>query len=363
MKSGDFVGAKLELARTFRGLTQGKLADEVSASNAAISFYENGKLADPSHDLVDAWGEVLGIERDFFFEPVHDPFRDEECHFRHRQSAPEGLKKQARAFGTLVGMVVDYLKSKLELPAYSVPAVSPSSKGIDVERAAHDCRAAWGLGFDTPITNMGRVLENAGVPVVKTLTLTSKLDAFSRQGKTPIVLVNTNQPPSRTIFDLAHELGHLVCHQGILTGSMETEREADAFGSAFLLPEKAFAREFRSAPFSWEHMFQLKARWRVSLAAILYRAYSLSLIDALTYRRSFKYLSARGWRKTEPNEPLEPQPELLYDSIATLHHELGEAPSHMCKRLHFKHETFEQLTGIEPTKKKTPDVVRFERVN
>jgi len=46
---------------------------------------------------------------------------------------------------------------------------------------------------------------------------------------------------------MAHELGHLVCHTQRVTGSMETEREADAFASAFLVPARTFSREFKSA--------------------------------------------------------------------------------------------------------------------
>jgi Zn-dependent peptidase ImmA (M78 family) len=222
----------------------------------------------------------------------------------------------------------------------------------------------WKLGVDTPITHMGRVLENAGIPIVKTLASTEKVDAFSRRGRTSIVVLNTfKNAPSRWIFDMAHELGHFVCHSKTATGSVETEHEADAFASAFLLPAKAFSREFRAATFSWEHMFELKARWQVSLAAIVYRAYSLSLIDALTYRRAWKYLSARQWRKSEPHEPSVQEPELLRESLTTLHQELGEHPMQLCQKLHFKPSTFQDVTGIElPKSKRTKDILAFQRL-
>ncbi len=76
---GVFYGERLELARNFKGMTQGALAEEVSTSNVSISYYETGKQCDPSPDLVEAWGEVLGFEPEFFFEPIRDPFRDDEC--------------------------------------------------------------------------------------------------------------------------------------------------------------------------------------------------------------------------------------------------------------------------------------------
>ncbi len=363
MTSNRFFGERLELARTFRGLSQSALGNEVSASNALISYYENGKQTNPPADLVEAWGEALGFEPDFFFEPIQDLFRDEECSFRHRRTAPEYLKRRARAFGTLVGEVVGYLKAKLELPAFDVPTVKETS-AKSIEDVARHCRSHWGLGLDTPITHMGRVVENAGIPIVKTLASTEKVDAFSRRGHTPVVILNTfKESPSRWIFDMAHELGHFVCHTMTLTGSVETEREADAFASAFLLPARAFSREFKSAPFSWEHMFQLKARWQVSLAAIVYRAYSLELIDAQTYRRAFKYLSARQWRKREPQEPEAQKPELLRESLAALHQELGEDPQYLSARLYFRPETFEEITGIQIPKRKPQgkEVLTFQK--
>ena len=137
-------------------------------------------------------------------------FKDEECSFRHRRTAPEHLKRRARAFGTLIGVVIDYLETKLELPAYNVPSGVYDGTRDGIEGAAQTCRLHWGLGLDTPITHIGRVLENAGIPIVKTLASTATIDAFSRRGRTPIVIVNTfKESPSHWIFDMAHELGPL----------------------------------------------------------------------------------------------------------------------------------------------------------
>jgi len=70
-----------------------------------------------------------------------------------------------------------------------------------------------------------------------------------------------------------------------------------------LLPRGAFAREFRTSPFSWNQVFKLKKRWKASAAAIIKRAYDLRLIDAVDYRQSFKYMSARNWGKGgEPHD-------------------------------------------------------------
>ncbi len=129
-------------------------------------------------------------------------------------------------------------------------------------------------------------LERAGVIIVSHLVQTTKVDAFSRPGRTTMIFLNRSIPStSRWHFDIAHECGHLVMHHGIPTGSPETESAANSFASAFLMPRKAFSREFTLAPFSWSHVFDLKRRWKTSAASIVRRAYDLGLISAVEYKR------------------------------------------------------------------------------
>src|ERR1039458_2305214 len=89
MPTEAFFGERLQLAREFRSMTQKQLGDEVAASTALISLCETGKKKDPAADLVEACGSVLGFEPAFFYGTVHDVFRENECSFRHRRSAPE----------------------------------------------------------------------------------------------------------------------------------------------------------------------------------------------------------------------------------------------------------------------------------
>ena len=125
-------------------------------------------------------------------------------------------------------------------------------------------------------------------------------------------------------FDLAHEYGHLVLHNGITTGDTETEKQANRFASAFLLPRGAFLREF--APYlsgyriKWKDLLTLKAKWKVSLQAIICRAYDLGIIDSVKYRSAFIYLNNNGYTK---NEPLDDslameQPFILHKSLEML---------------------------------------------
>src|SRR5688572_32107598 len=103
--SAVFSGDRLQLAREFRGMTQATLATAVAAVPSVISYCEAGKRREPSPDLVEAFASTLGFEPEFFYEPLQDVFRDEECSFRHRRTTPEKTKTQVRAHATLVAMV------------------------------------------------------------------------------------------------------------------------------------------------------------------------------------------------------------------------------------------------------------------
>lgn len=365
LPSEVFWGERLQLAREFRGWTQTELAEKVAASCALISLCENGKKREPVRDLVEACADVLGFQPNFFYGPIQEVFREDECSFRHRRTTPERLKSQIRAHATLIAMVIQRLGSLFKFPAVDVPHIRAASPD-EIEKAAEKCREHWKLTLDSPIKHVGRVLERAGVIIVGHLVESSKVDAFSRYGRTSVIFLNRAIPSSsRWHFDIAHECGHLVMHPGIPTGSVETESDADRFASAFLMPRKAFAKDFSMAPFSLSHVFDMKRRWRTSAASIIRRAYDLGLISAVDYRRGFQYLSKRGWTKWEPHEPEFQEPELLSTTLQSVsENKVQLTLAQLCDDLKFKPETFKEVTGVAvpPPKLKESGVIPFRNL-
>ncbi len=281
--------------------------------------------------MIEACGSALGFDASFFYGPIEDVFREDECSFRHRRTTPEKMKSRIRAHATLIGMVIRHLALLFRFPELDLPKLSASNPA-DIEAAADHCREHWRLGLETPIAQIGRVLENAGVIIVRHLVQSKKVDAFSRHGRTTVIFLNQATPStSRWNFDIAHECGHLVLHQGVPTGSEETEEAANRFASAFLMPRKAFTRDFGMAPFSWSHVFDLKRRWQTSAAAVVRRCYDLGLIGAIAYRQSFKYMSAKGWTKGEPYEPSFQEPELLSMALSSLGDKVDLTLEQLCK--------------------------------
>jgi Zn-dependent peptidase ImmA (M78 family) len=113
----------------------------------------------------------------------------------------------------LLEEAVAYLTNRrVALPPINIPTVDDVKSPEDVERAAEHCRAHWGLGLDAPISNMTRVLENAGAVLAHFADTSDRIDAFSCWSSAhPLVVRSTGKKSAtRARMDFSHELGHLV---------------------------------------------------------------------------------------------------------------------------------------------------------
>lgn len=342
--SGSFSGARLRLGREFQGLTGQELAREVAVSQPFLSKLELGEKA-PGDLLLAALADALGFDPPFFHDPPFDEFKDNECHFRSRKTTPQKVKRRALAHGSMFGILVSYFDERVALPRRNVPTV-PLDAATSIAAIAERCRVHWGLGVDVPITNMTRVLENAGAVVTKFSGHNAKVDAFSRAGVRDIIVLNTLKGNSHNRWDLAHELGHLVIHRGLECGPEERENEADQFAAEFLLPKRAMEREFRPRRLDWGMLFDLKKRWKTSVAALVRRGHELGLLDSAEYRRAYKYIHAKNWHRGEPYEPVAENPETVALSLRILETKKGEPPLEIARKLHWRPRTMEEVLGF-----------------
>ena len=112
--------------------------------------------------------------------------------------------------------------------------------------------------------------------------------------------LDLDKPGDRLRFSAAHELGHVLVHTESKPLSREVrEAEADTFASAFLLPREAMLDELSPA-LTLAGYSRIKARWGVSMQAVIRRSFDLGVIDRDRYRSLQIQISSRGWRKDEP---------------------------------------------------------------
>jgi Zn-dependent peptidase ImmA (M78 family)/transcriptional regulator with XRE-family HTH domain len=342
---GAFSGARLRVAREFQGLTGAQLAEQVSVSQPFLSKLEGGEKV-PGDILLSALSETLGFDGAFFFSPPFEEFKDGECHFRSRKTTPLKVKRRALAHGSLFGMLVSYFDARVGLPKRSIPHY-PQGASLDLAGLADQCRDHWGLGSDVPITNMTRVLENAGAVVTRFTGQNAKVDAFSRTGQRDVIVLNTLKGSSHSRWDLGHELGHIVMHRGLICGPDDFEKQADKFAAEFLLPRRALEREFRPRRLDWGMLFDLKQRWKTSASALVRRAHELGLLSSSDYRRAYKYYHAKRWHEGEPYESVAEEPEIVPTALRVLEIKKGESPLEIARKLHWQPHIMEEVLGWE----------------
>jgi Zn-dependent peptidase ImmA (M78 family) len=293
------------------------LAFKLSITPSAITQFENGHIR-PTAQTVAQLSMALGFPPAFFAETEGlRPISPDQCHFRSLRSCSQTERRKMVAAGSLIGKIVSYIDQHIELleEQISFNTHYNAETTDEIEAAALELRRQWGLGLG-PIDNMLHLLESKGVLVFRLLEESKRLDAFSLwQHKRPLIFLNVEKDSaSRSRFDAAHELGHLVLHPDYLPGDPRQEDMANKFASAFLLPRESFIYECPRR-LVWEHFRELKRRWKVSLAALARRARDLQLISDDTYKRANVQLNKRKWKFNEPDEPEMEYPTILPQAV------------------------------------------------
>lgn len=345
-----FNNERLTLAREFCGYTQKKLADSVNKTSSAISQFENGK-AKPDAITLAQIALALGFPVAFFAQQTRSPrLEASACHFRSLRSASETDKRRILAHGSLLCELFNCIENYIELPQEEVsPLKTDVHTAEEIEKCAEDVRAAWKLGLG-PIPDITRLLESKGVIISFLSGHSKKMDAFSAWlGSRPYIFLSTEKDScTRLRFNAAHELGHLIIHRHASPGDKEQETQAHRFASAFLVPRTPFLAECPRW-LNWEHFYELKRRWKVSVAALVRRAYELDCITAASYERAYIHLNKTGEKLREKFEPPMEKPILLECSLSALSDEDVPAPK-LASLLGWNQDKLEKIksiTGLE----------------
>lgn len=298
-----FSSKRLSLARKRRRLTAKGLAQKASVSPVTITRLENGQNeADPA--TVEKLAGVLEYPVSFFFKDEPAPLTKEIVSFRSLKSMSAKERDAALAAGEIGVEVYSWLDNHFHLPSLNLPWFDPE---LTPESAADALRQHWGIGYE-PITDLLKLLESKGIRVLGLEENTTNVDAFSFwQDDSAYVFLNSYKSAERSIFDAAHELGHLVLHKHgeISEASGDTrlvELEANRFAAAFLMPEED-VRVRLPRLITADIIIRAKKRWRVSAMALAYRLshFERPMLTEWQYRSICIELGKRGYRSGEPD--------------------------------------------------------------
>lgn len=293
------TGSRLTIARKLRGMTKKKLAEEVSISPRAITDFESGGSS-PSQTTLQKLARALNFPESFFFGDELEVPSCEGIAFRARSKMTRGQRDVAEASVALGMTISKWMDKTFCLPEVDIPDLA----GLDPELASDVLRREWRLG-EGPIADVVALMESHGVRVFSVTETSDEIDAFSLwdgEQVRPFVFLTTAKSGERRRMDAAHELGHLVLHRKEEIGgkeSREIERQANCFASAFLMPRRGFVS---STPrgVTLKQAVHLKQKWKVSLAAFVYRAHEVGLLTDWQYHNQFRQIGSLGLRKKEP---------------------------------------------------------------
>lgn len=289
----------VELARNARGLTQKELALKLNISQGNLSKITNKLISESGIDLLDGLVSILGFPESFFLQ-VAEAYPPDLL-YRRKITISQKALYNIEAWINIYRISIQKLIKDVEFPEYRIPSFNLETEDSP-ESVAQLTRQHLRIP-NGPINNLIKLVEDAGVLVIKYDFDADKIDGLSihTDYKTPIIFINNSFSSDRQRFTLAHEIGHLVLHfQKDLDGTRDIENEANRFASEFLMPRKDIAPQFNSSNISISYLGTLKKYWKVSMASLLYKAKELGYLDA--GQTKYLYYLFSGYRKKEPKE-------------------------------------------------------------
>lgn len=308
----EFNAQALGLARQYRSFSQKELAEKVNIQQASLSKMEKGDLI-PSTERVLELSKALNVPISFF----QQTFIHANAFSFHAYRKKSAVSKYA------IERVLAEISIKINhLNQINDAEVSINNQFLgftDYKALARSIREAFGLS-NMPIVNLSKLVEDLGITIIPCNFDTTQVDGLTSKinHEAPIIFMNMNQPPDRWRFSLAHELCHCLMHVEQMISTPEMEKEANEFAAELLMPETATnALVNRLQTTNLGTFYELKKQWKVSMAALIYRAKTLGKISDAQYTSLFKQMSMRGFRTQEP-QPFEIEmPTKFYQLLKT----------------------------------------------
>lgn len=286
-------GDRIKQARVILGENQQEFCSRLGIHQSRLSELENGTWQ-PPETIVMAIAERTGFPPEFFEREPQA--RIDDIQFRARVKVKAADRNRVIEFAQLIHESYEVMRREVNAPTVRIQRFDG-----DPERSAQEMRFLLGLDPNGPIRNLTLSLERCGVVVLALPAAGPRHDAFSwwhrgARRSYPVIATLADASGDRLRWNLAHELGHLALHGGMM--SREIEQEADLFAAALLTPLLSLRREMPQKP-TLSSLYAMKARWGVSVQSLIRRAKVLGLLDDHQYMSMFRQVSARGERMNE----------------------------------------------------------------
>lgn len=357
----DFVPARLHEARIARGKTMQELADSLGVVRQTISRYESPTdILKPSPMVLMKLSSELDFPIGFFSKPAQQSPETAKMYlFRSKKSSDAVRREQISLMGDWTIEVYSYIERFVTMPKINIPDITMYEKNSysddEIEEIAAYVRKFWKIG-PGPIDNLILMLERNGFIISSADINDDKAEACSTMinGRPFVFLGYANASASRVRLSAAHELGHLILHRHTeehqlldAKQSAQIEKEAYRFASAFLMPEGEFTEDIITSRL--DHFINIKRRWKVSIAAMVYRCSDLGIFDESQILNIRKQMSSRKYLKVEPldNEIPKEKPIVLKTAVNLCLENNRITPQDLHEYLKWNYSDIENIIACE----------------
>jgi Zn-dependent peptidase ImmA (M78 family)/DNA-binding XRE family transcriptional regulator len=310
--------------RREQDLTQEAAAEKIGITRVAYRNIETGKSI-PRADTLRNIAAAFEVDIQALVAPVQ---RLENTRFRARrrmntrESVIDAVAKRLHDFTALEKLlksVVPPAEHKLAQVAQELRKARANNDRP--QKAAELVRKHLDLGTKECIRDICGLLEDrAGIKVLSLARASEQFFGLSVAGNDvgPAIVVNTwdRITVERWIFTAAHELGHLMLHQGTyiideVEDDKAQEKEADLFASHFLMPPDLFWSEWRETEGMdfVDRVLKVKSIFRVSYRTVLYRLQESTPIGKgiwVFFQKAYQNRYGKTLLKGQEPQPLPP---------------------------------------------------------
>lgn len=297
------IGDRIKRKRQAQGLSLQDLADRLEAlgiklSRAALSNYEMNKASPNAKTL---WGiaKILNTTMDYFLSENETAIVLQG--FRKKASTSQSRVEHIKAY------IYDEIEKRIELDSIlgeewsaELPVQYNISSVEEAEDLAIRQRAAWNLG-DQPIASVTSFLEAKGWYV---LQIPNEQDfdgmaGYIESSRRPFAVSRSGIAVDHIRLNLLHEAGHAYVAG---KDDKESEKAAFRFAASLLYPRERVWEEIgrKRNSIDIEELLVAKARYGLSMQAIVYRLRDLAVISESYYVLLFRYFNGMGIRVDEP---------------------------------------------------------------
>ncbi len=357
----------------------------------------------------------LQFPREYFFKNENIKVTVEGSHFNPQSTIPRNEEISYREKLIITHKIYTFMQGYIKFPELNLP--DNLNRNDDIEEMATKTRRYWGLG-DGAIGNMVSLLESNGVllsginidrkgaspytqkqslnkeslyvialgndkksATIRNYDLAYELAGINidRKGASPYtqkqslnkeslyVIALGNDKKSATIrnYDLAYELAYIISNELNIPSK---KFNADEFACAFLLPKDAFLDDL-SNPNELDFYIEMKTKWLVPISIMIFRAYTLGVINYKKYNFLMNEMNKKGWLKKEPlddnikgvsPQALKTAVELLFENKIN-YKKYNFLMNEMNKKGWLKKEPLDDnIKGVSPQALKTAVELLFE---